>query len=856
MFDPVVHHARAHIELVRHFGDGKFTGAFQFRERHAVLITNPGNHRLGKRLPLRTVVAVPVERGGDLGIGLFRRQSTDSLYHLSRVTKAICHWLQPIHTQVFASPSLPANVEQELARLVEPFHGDVLDQQSQEPFFVPGGRGGRIPQTGQVLGQSEDFRSLLFCDGNAATVLKICKVPLDFLQASECFVPTLFEGRGNQPITRIHLFVAALGKLGLIVGALDTHSPLPIQAFITLLQFVEYIQGDVDMIGVDGADGTLRHRLIHQAALNSHTRLGRPTLPPAPAAFVNRINAAVALVTNRQSTTANATQQQPLKKGKTFACRTAQQGILSIRAIAFKTVQIVEMLVKRNVSFVVILDLDQPRCSWHAFHPRTNLAVGEDILDTSIAPKNIDARIRWVLQHAQNAIVRQMAPNELTVPCATVGPLWKCKSPFGKPLRYGIGAACFSERNKQQFYRPAHLGVRVQHNRASVIVVQPDRQGKSQFTLLGFVQFAALEAGTKEMQFCLGHLGLQTKQQPVVEIARIVAAVFVDDQRAGQRAYLDQPIPIGVGAAQSGAFQSKDRSHFAQRYIGHQLLEVVATIRRRRGNRLVPVENSRPDRRPSKRNSFVFQSILPFGALLMMPHLLHRRLTHVNVRHFLPVNLSNLRRHDTPPAFQREKVCRPDRPRSCWPRVWPTPGRRSVQHRAPWWYGTRRLLVVACELADPQASQPRATSCFTDRSARSSVMAQDDFMCQDHFCVVSDERPIPPIGQDSGRPKSMMQCPERPLVRDQPGWSIPEERQTCRGKFPVEPAFRFLELAGFSTVRSVFPSKGETGAKSQPIPKGRCDQVQLPSTVPCLRDKIVQEAIRMASGANLRGRIP
>ena len=92
----------------------------------------------------------------------------------------------------------------------------------------------------------------------------------------------------------------------------------------------------------------------------------------------------------------------------------------------------------------------------------------------------------------------------------------------------------------------------------------------------------------------------------------------------------------------------------------------------------------------------------------------------------------------------------------------------------------------------------------------------------------------------------MMQCPERPLVRDQPGWSIPEERQTCRGKFPVEPAFRFLERAGFSTVRSVSPSKGETGAKSQPIPKGRCDQVQLPSTVPCLRDKIVQEAIRMA----------
>ena len=81
---------------------------------------------------------------------------------------------------------------------------------------------------------------------------------------------------------------------------------------------------------------------------------------------------------------------------------------------------------------------------------------------------------------------------------------------------------------------PAHLGVRVQHDRVGVIITQSNRQRETQLTLLGFVELAALEAGAEEMQLRLGHLRLHPQQEAVVEIRRVVATVLVDDQRAGQ----------------------------------------------------------------------------------------------------------------------------------------------------------------------------------------------------------------------------------------------------------------------------------------------------------------------------------
>ena len=54
----------------------------------------------------------------------------------------------------------------------------------------------------------------------------------------------------------------------------------------------------------------------------------------------------------------------------------------------------------------------------------------------------------------------------------------------------------------------------------------------------------------QHMQLGLTHRALEPEQQAIVEIARIVDAVLVEDQSVGQGANLQQPVPVGGVARQ------------------------------------------------------------------------------------------------------------------------------------------------------------------------------------------------------------------------------------------------------------------------------------------------------------------
>ena len=95
-------------------------------------------------------------------------------------------------------------------------------------------------------------------DGQAVTALEIGELLAAFLQAAEGLVPTLLQRSGHQAIGRIDLLVTPLGKLGLILGALQPHPPLPLQGIVTLLQLLEHVQGKMELIGVDDLQDALR----------------------------------------------------------------------------------------------------------------------------------------------------------------------------------------------------------------------------------------------------------------------------------------------------------------------------------------------------------------------------------------------------------------------------------------------------------------------------------------------------------------------------------------------------------------------------------------------------------------------
>jgi hypothetical protein len=70
------------------------------------------------------------------------------------------------------------------------------------------------------------------------------------------------------------------------------------------------------------------------------------------------------------------------------------------------------------------------------------------------------------------------------------------------------------------------------------------------------------------MELCLGELPFHAQEEPVIEVPRVVEAVFVADQGAGHAAQLEELVPVGGVAGQPGAFQAEHDPGAAERDLG------------------------------------------------------------------------------------------------------------------------------------------------------------------------------------------------------------------------------------------------------------------------------------------------
>ena len=80
----------------------------------------------------------------------------------------------------------------------------------------------------------------------------------------------------------------------------------------------------------------------------------------------------------------------------------------------------------------------------------------------------------------------------------------------------------------------------------------------------------------KHVKFGFAHRALQTQQETIVEVCRIVDAVFIQDQRVSQRTDLQQAMPVHRVAGQARDFQAQHDSGPAQTDLAHQPLESFA----------------------------------------------------------------------------------------------------------------------------------------------------------------------------------------------------------------------------------------------------------------------------------------
>ena len=81
------------------------------------------------------------------------------------------------------------------------------------------------------------------------------------------------------------------------------------------------------------------------------------------------------------------------------------------------------------------------------------------------------------------------------------------------------------------------------------------------------------------------------EQQSVVELARVIQAIFVADQGGGDAAQFEQLVPVGGVAGQPRAFQAEHDPGAAQRHLGDEVLKAFPVRGAGPGLALVDVDH-------------------------------------------------------------------------------------------------------------------------------------------------------------------------------------------------------------------------------------------------------------------------
>ena len=111
----------------------------------------------------------------------------------------------------------------------------------------------------------------------------------------------------------------------------------------------------------------------------------------------------------------------------------------------------------------------------------------------------------------------------------------------------------------------------------------------------------------------------------------VIEAVLVADQRGGQGADLQQPVPVGVVAGQSGHLQAEHDPGPAHADLGDQTLEAFPVRGRGPGVALVAVDDDDLLGRPAQGDGPLAQGVLAGGGLGVGQHLAQGGLADIQV---------------------------------------------------------------------------------------------------------------------------------------------------------------------------------------------------------------------------------
>jgi len=303
--------------------------------------------------------------------------------------------------------------------------------------------------------------------------------------------------------------------------------------------------------------------------------------------------------------------------------------------------------------------------------------------------EGVSAGVDGVVQHLHDAVVGRLAPFD---PAHRTVPADHRQLQFGvaQPQKDLPRAAELAELGEDEPDRLLHALVGIA---LDPIVLAPDearRQGEAQRATAGLAVPGGQATLAKKAELVFRHRALQAEQQPVVHQARVVDAVRIDDQGAGQRAEIDEMLPVASVARQSRRLDAIDRADGARAEFGDQSLE--AGSRGEAGARAAEIVVDDRDGGEAGGARGLGQGVLTLSALEVAQYLRHRRLADVDDGGARQMISADLRAHHRPPR--------------CWSRSSPR-WRSAEARRAP--------------RAAPASAAPSATG--SDRLRASGAVA-------------------------------------------------------------------------------------------------------------------------------------
>lgn len=254
-----------------------------------------------------------------------------------------------------------------------------------------------------------------------------------------------------------------------------------------------------------------------------------------------------------------------------------------------------------------------------------------DVPDLKTPPVDEGAGVTGIPQDLARASLGERTPDELPLVGAGVEAPRE-PEPLLPPVPDGrVRGAGPGERREEKPAALANLRVGVGDRPASRVADKSCWQAHLELGTPRLVEDASPQAGTEHVQLGLGHRALEPEDEAVVEQIGVIDAVLVEDQGARQRADLQEPVPVGVVACQSGDLDAHHDPRLAHPDLGDEVLEAFTVGGRGGGLPLVPVDGDDAFQGPPHRHGAITQRVLPLAALRVLDHLAKGRLPHAEV---------------------------------------------------------------------------------------------------------------------------------------------------------------------------------------------------------------------------------